>query len=282
MNNKSINFLTFDIEEWFHANYEDLNIDNHFYKTTNLEANVDKLMAICDKHNVKSTCFVLGDVAKQNPHLIKKLFDAGHEIASHGNSHKQIYTMNQQEFKEDLRKSTDILEQIIGEKIVGFRAPSWSINNETIQWFYEVLANEGYTYSSSVYPAKHKLFGIENFNKTPHYPTKYDVLEIPQSTANIFGLECGYAGGAFLRFLPEWFIKYNIKKHNEQNLPVFLYLHPREIDDTEPRLNLSAIDSFFHYHNVGIKCKQKISNIIETYSHSFMKMNDFTAEYHKL
>ncbi|MDD5358923.1 MAG: polysaccharide deacetylase family protein [Sulfurovaceae bacterium] len=283
MKNKSVNFLTFDIEEWFHANYRDLNANDYSnISDTNLEANIDRLIAICDKNNVKSTCFILGDVARKKPHLIKKLFDAGHEIASHGNSHKQIYSMRQKEFTEDIHKSTDILEQITGQKVVGFRAPSWSIKDETVKWFYEILANEGYIYSSSVYPAEHKLFGIKDFDKTPHYPTNHKILEIPQSTTNIFGFETGYAGGAFLRIFPEWFIKYNIKKYNQRNLPVFLYLHPREIDTMEPKLKLNFIDSFFHYHNTGIKCEQKTSNLIKEFSNSFIKMGDFAIKYNQL
>ena len=279
MKNESINFLTFDIEEWFRANYNYVKIPNKI-EDINLESNVDRLIEICDKYNVKSTCYVLGDVAKRNLRIVKKLFDNGHEIASHGNAHKQVCSMSQKEFKEDLHSSTCILEQIIGEKVVGFRAPSWSIKKENIEWFYETLKEEGYVYSSSVYPAKHKLFGIEGFTKTPHYPTDHNILEIPQSLTNIFGFQCGYAGGAFLRLFPHWFIERSIKRSNDKNEPVFLYLHPREIDATGERLSLNMVDSFFHYYNVGTRCEQKFCDLVQKYANSFMKMSDFAARYH--
>ncbi|MDD4854933.1 MAG: polysaccharide deacetylase family protein [Sulfuricurvum sp.] len=271
------NFLTFDIEEWFHANYEKL--DSYVFDTqsTNLESNVDRLIDLCDTYGVKTTCFILGSVAKNKPYIVKKLFDAGHEIASHGSSHKLIYPMTPEEFRCDLKASTDVLEQITGKKTVGFRAPSWSVKRETLPWFYEVLAEEKFRYSSSVYPAKNTIFGIPNFLDTPHYPTSASILEIPQSVMNFFGNRVGYAGGGYLRFFPTWLIKREIGLKNSEGKPVFIYLHPREIDIHQPRLKLGMMDGYFHYQGIA-GCEEKLSLLLAKFQHSFIRMDEYALK----
>lgn len=268
------NFLTFDIEEWFHANYEGIDLSAYDSGSTNLETNVDRLIDICAEHDVKSTCFILGSVAEQKPHVVKKLFDAGHEIASHGTAHKLIYPMSPDEFRADIQVSSDLLEQITGQKVVGFRAPSWSVKRETLPWFYEILAQEGFIYSSSVYPAKHSLFGIPDFPSVPHYPLSQSVLEIPQSVMNLFGNSVGYAGGGFLRFFPTWLIRREIQKKNRRGEPVFIYLHPREIDIHQPRLELKGFDEFFHYQGIA-GCEQKLATLMDTFGESFIRMDEY-------
>ncbi len=282
------NFITFDIEEWFHANYEEenakettaergLEVSQYDATSTNLESNVDRLIDLCAENGVKSTCFILGDVAKNKPYVVKKLFEAGHEIASHGMSHKLIYPMTPEEFSTDLRTSSAILEQITGQKVVGFRAPSWSVKRETLPWFYEILAQEGFLYSSSIYPAKNTIFGIPNFPVTPHYPTSNFVLEIPQSVMNLFGNKVGYAGGGYLRFFPIWLIKQQIRKNNKEGKPIFIYLHPREIDIYQPRLKLGVMDGYFHYQGIG-GCEEKLSSLLEEFKQSFIRMDEYALK----
>lgn len=268
------NFLTFDIEEWFHANYEGVDTTLYDIRSTNLESNVDRLIDICAASGVQSTCFILGDVAKEKPQVVKKLFDAGHEIASHGSSHKLVYTMSPEEFRADLKASTDRLEQITAHKVVGFRAPSWSLKRETLPWFYKILAEEGLTYSSSIYPAKHSLFGIPDFPMTPHMPTLEPVLEIPQHLMDLFGSKVGYAGGGFLRFFPTWLIKRQIYGANAKGNPVFLYLHPREIDIDQPRLELNRVDGYFHYQGIA-GCEEKLSSLIQEFQSTFIRMDEY-------
>jgi polysaccharide deacetylase family protein (PEP-CTERM system associated) len=271
------NFLTFDIEEWFHANYDGVDLSKYDGQSSNLEANVDRLIDICAAHEVKSTCFILGDVAKSKPQVIKKLFAAGHEIASHGMGHCLIYPMNSDEFRADIHISSDVLEQITGQKVLGFRAPSWSVKSETLPWFYEILADEGFLYSSSVYPANHSLFGISDFPRMPHYPLSQSVLEIPQSVMNFFGTSLGYAGGGFLRFFPAWLIKREIEKENKRGQPVFIYLHPREIDIHQPRLELQGFDKFFHYQGI-LGCEVKLTGLIQAFEGSFIRMDEYAKK----
>lgn len=271
------NFLTFDIEEWFHANYEGIDPLSYCSDETNLEANVNRLIDICAEYNVHSTCFILGDVARQKPHIVREIFNAGHEIASHGCSHKLIYPMQPEAFRHDLRESADILAQITGEAVVGFRAPSWSIKRYNMPWFYQILEEEGFLYSSSVYPAKNTLFGIANFPQHPHYPTEASVLEIPQSVMNLFGNHIGYAGGGYLRFFPTWLIKQTIKKKNRAGESVFIYLHPREIDPYAPRLKLGRVDSYFHYQGVE-GTEQKLHHLIREFAASFVRMDTYATQ----
>lgn len=274
---KSNNFITFDIEEWFHANYNGVNSSVFDTHSTNLESNVDRLIDICDSYDIKSTCFILGDVANNKPHIVKKLFEAGHEIASHGSSHNLIYPMDPEEFRADLKVSSAVLEQITGKKVVGFRAPSWSVKRETLTWFYEVLAQEGFTYSSSVYPAKNTLFGIPGFLDTPHYPTSAPILEIPQSVMKLFGNRVGYAGGGYLRFFPTWLIKREIRQKNREEKPVFIYIHPREIDIHQPRLKLGRMDGYFHYQGIS-GCEEKLSSLIKEFQHTFIRMDEYAKK----
>ncbi|HEX5710625.1 MAG TPA: polysaccharide deacetylase family protein, partial [Sulfuricurvum sp.] len=200
-----------------------------------------------------------------------------HEIASHGSSHKLIYPMNPEEFRADLKASSDVLEQITGKKVVGFRAPSWSLKRETLPWFYDVLAQEGFAYSSSVYPAKNTLFGIPDFPDIPHYPVSAPVLEIPQSVMNLFGNRVGYAGGGYLRFFPTWLIKREIRQKNREGKPVFIYVHPREIDIHQPRLKLGTMDGYFHYQGIS-GCEEKLSSLVEEFQPTFIRMDEYAKK----
>lgn len=267
-----INYLTFDIEEWFHCNFDLLEVaDSSLIKkneSSNLEYNVDKLLDICDKHNVKSTCFIVGSVAKEKPYIVAKIERRGHEIASHGFEHKLIYSMAPKDFKMDLKKSIAILEDITGKKVFGFRAPSWSIKEENIPWYYTILEECGLMYSSSVYPGHTFLYGIPGFPPYPHHPIveqkKYNILEVPVSVTRTFGKTIGFSGGFYLRLFPLWFIKRMINQFNYNQLPVVVYLHPREIDRKQPKLKLSMTNKFIYYW--GIKnTERKINRLLVSF-----------------
>ena len=270
------NFVTFDIAEWYHANYEGVDFSHFEKNNTNLENNVDILLNICEKHNVKSTCFILGEVGKSHPNLIRKIYNQGHEIASHGNAHKLVYQMTEKEFKNDLKISKDILENIIGDKVNGFRAPSWSINNDVIAWYYNILEDLGFNYSSSVYPAHTFLYGIKNFPAEAHYPIinskRINILEIPVPVTNILGKKIGFSGGFYFRLFPLWFIKFILNKNKNKNY--FLYLHPREIDIFQPKLKLNLLNSFIHYWNIK-GCQKKLNKIIMTNFRNSLTIHDY-------
>lgn len=276
------NFLTFDIEEWYHANYDDVDVNKYKGIKTNLEYSVNQLLDICENNGVKSTCFILGNLAKEKPHIVKNIYNQGHEVASHSFAHKLVYTMKPNEFKEDLRISCDILEQITGEKVLGFRAPSWSIKQEQLDWFYDILAEQGLIYSSSVYPAYTYLYGIENFPQYPHRPIvngkEKSILEIPQSVTKFLGKDLGFAGGFYLRFFPKWFIKNVIKNKNTHGESVFIYLHPREIELNQEKIDLKALENFIHYHGIE-NCEKKLTSLVENFSSTFVRMDEFVMYY---
>ncbi len=271
------NFLTFDIEEWYNANYDSVDLSLYSGDNTNLEKNVDRLLDICDEYGIKSTCFVVGDIAKNKPGIVKKIHRQGHEVASHSFDHQLVYKMTQEQFEADLKISLDTLEQIIGEKVLGYRAPSWSLKGETLLWFYPVLHEYGILYSSSVFPGKTFLYGIPDFPQKIHRPVIdgkiQDVWEIPQTLVSFPGKKVGFSGGFYMRFFPAWFINRTIKSANRSDKSVFVYLHPREIDPDSPKLHLPLIERIIHYY--GIKgCEKKLHKVIGASSETFIQMKD--------
>ncbi|MEK7578822.1 MAG: polysaccharide deacetylase family protein [Patescibacteria group bacterium] len=271
------NILTFDIEEWYHANYE--RIDFRIYETmpSRLGINVDKIIEICDRHQIKATCFIVGTVAENNPQLVKKLHNAGHEIASHGYQHKLIYEMTPDEFYNDAKKSVDILEDLIGEKVLGFRAPSWSVKKDTLLWFYQTLENLGLRYSSSVYPGQTFLYGIPDFPAYIHHPRLENklsaILEVPVPVTKIMGKKIGFSGGFYLRFFPSYAVIRWTRQENKNRKSIFFYLHPREIDPTERRLPLPLLPRIIQYWGVN-QCEKKLQRILGALPPSFYRMKE--------
>jgi polysaccharide deacetylase family protein (PEP-CTERM system associated) len=251
------NFLTLDIEEWYHANYEGLDISSHGEKPTNLESLVDRLIDICGQGGVRTSCFVLGVVAKQTPSVVKKLHGAGHEIASHGFAHDRVYPMTPGQFRADLKLSCDILEDLTGEKILGYRAPSFSIRRETLSWFYPVLESLGLRYSSSVFPGQTFLYGIPDFPQEVHYPivdgVPQKILEFPVPRIKVMGKHIGL----YVRLFPAWLIRRKIMADNRVGKAVIVYVHPREIDVDQPRLPLPFWERLIHYWGVP-GCEDKL------------------------
>ncbi len=276
------NFLTFDVEEWYHANFQGMKFTSYDGINFNLELMVDKIIDICGELDIKSTCFILGEIALQKPQIVKKLYSSGHEIASHAFNHNLIYKLTPEQFRSDLVKSIDILSGITGDNILGFRAPSWSVNKNTSDWFYDILKEQGILYSSSVYPGKTKLFGFPGFGDQPVYPIidgkKSDILEIPLPMMSILGRKSGFSGGSFFRIFPKSIIENQIRNKNESGLPVVLYLHPRELDPYQQRLDLKFNDKIIHYW--GLKgCEKKFRSICSKYRDTFIPMIKFVNEF---
>jgi polysaccharide deacetylase family protein (PEP-CTERM system associated) len=272
------NFLTFDIEDWYHSNFKGVDLSKIDINKTNFENNVSRLMDVCDKYGVKCTCFVVGSIAEKFPSVIRRIHDRGHEISSHTYSHKLVYSMSRNEFGDDLRKSKDILENIIGEPIFGFRAPSWSVKEENLQWYYETLEEEGFTYSSSVYPAKTFLYGIPGFKTNPHFPEiegkQTSIIEFPVPVFNVMGKKIGFSGGFYLRALPGFLIEHILSSKNRKGSSTFVYLHPREIDTEQERLKLPIVEKLIMYWGIA-GCEKKFSHIVEKFAPSFVRIKDY-------
>ena len=267
------NFLTFDIEEWYHVNYQGIDLSGYREKPTNLESLVDRLIDICGKHGVRTTCFILGDVGRQTPSIVKKLHAHGHEIASHGCAHESVYPMTPDQFGTDLQLSCDILENLTGEKVLGFRAPSFSIRRETLQWFYPALESLGLRYSSSVFPGKTFLYGIPDFPEHVHYPmvngVTQKILEFPMPRIEFMGKQMGL----YIRLFPAWMIRRKILTDNQRGRPVILYVHPREIDVDQPRLPLQGFEKLIHYWGIH-KCEDKLRALLSDMPGRFCAFRD--------
>ncbi len=258
------NILTIDLEEWFHANYHAEIFDNHRTYEVRVIQNTHKLLELFAKYQAKATFFVLGCLAEQHPDLIRKLSLAGHEIASHGYSHELVYQQTPAEFREDVTKALNLIEAITQVKVLGYRAPSWSLTEQSL-WAWEVLEDLGFKYDASVFPIKTYLYGLPaspRFSYHPEYNQQIlSLLEIPSSTLRLLGKNWPFAGGFYFRVLPYTVIRYCLKSLNKRQLPGIVYLHPREIDPAQPRLKLNTTENLIHYY--GIKgCEQKLIRLL--------------------
>lgn len=278
-----LNALSIDVEDYFHvSNFESSvgfkNWDKH---ESRVERNTKVILSILSEYNVKATFFVLGWVAEKNPQLIREIFDEGHEIASHSYAHSLIYKQTKEQFRKDLIRSKKILEDTIGDKIVGYRAPSFSITKESL-WALDILIEEGFLYDSSIFPVTHHRYGIADSRRFPYKILGKDdkcLYEIPLSTITIFRKNIPIAGGGYLRLFPYRFTKWGLNRINKkEKQPVFLYLHPWEIDCHQPRLNGSLLSRFRHYVNLD-KMEKNLVQLINDFQ--FSRMIDYLDEFSK-
>jgi polysaccharide deacetylase family protein (PEP-CTERM system associated) len=203
---------------------------------------------------VKATFFTLGWVAERYPALIRRIVDAGHEIASHGYDHRRIFTLTPQQFRDDLRKSRDLIEQAAGGAVTGYRAPSFSIDART-PWAHAILSEERYRYSSSVAPVKHDHYGWPEAPRFAYRPlTDAPLLELPVTTARWAGLTLAAGGGGFFRMLPYEFSRWAVRQVNDRDgRPAITYFHPWEIDYEQPRVAGAPVRSWLrHYANLSV------------------------------
>lgn len=260
--------LTFDIEEWYHSNLPSLNGHINFAnQESRLEEPTYRILEMLEETQNTATFFVLGDIVQQHKTLIGEIYNAGHEIASHGFSHRLVYEMTPAQFEEDLKKSKNLLEDIIGDKVWGFRAPSWSVP-EDAHWYWEILAKLEIRYDSSLFPFKTFLYGSNSHPRTPHSISigNYEILEWPPSVAKIFGKRVPFSGGFYFRVLPSAFIRHMIRSYvDEFGTSVVLYLHPWELDSALPKVKMGWKDHFIHHTNVR-KCEKKLYSFLKNYN----------------
>ena len=263
--------MTVDVEDYFHVSAFEQAISRQQWTSLPLrvEQNTQRLLTLFAQHQVKSTFFVLGWVAERLPTLIQDIVNQGHELASHGYDHRRVTEMNKATFIEDVKKSKQILEDISGAKVIGYRAPSFSINDSN-KWAYQVLADLGFLYSSSTYPIAHDLYGV------PHWPRfKYQkeegIVEIPIPTLKKAQHNLGIGGGGYFRLYPYWLSKKRIDRfHQQENQPYSFYFHPWEIDPQQPRVDGAPIKSKLrHYLNLS-SMENKIVKLLTDYQWTTM------------
>lgn len=259
------NIITIDLEDWYHCNLGENNVLEK--RNSTVEKNTIEILRLLKKYNAKATFFSLGTVAEDFPKLIKKIDEDGHEVASHGYGHQLVYDLTPEEFAEDIKKSKQILERIIDKKVIGYRAPSWSIIEQNL-WALEILEKSGFKYSSSIFPIKTFLYGIPDAPTYPNKPTvngkQLDIYEFPPGVANFVIKKLGFSGGFYFRFFPFFIIKNIIQRKNKKNIPVICYLHPWEIDENPPKLQLKGINKIIHYYGIK-RCKKKFEKLLNTF-----------------
>lgn len=268
--------FTIDVEDWFHI----LNLEStpDVSEWDSLESRVNtnfiKLLDIFNEHNVKASCFFLGWIAEKFPNLVKIAYEQGHEICSHGFSHKLVYKSAPEEFLEDIQKAKETIDKIIPVSVKGFRAPGFSVTRET-PWFFERLSLAGYEYDSSIFPTSRQHGGLTTSQFSP-FIQENGIWEFPISVKKIFGYPMYFFGGGYLRFFPYWLIKYFARKILAQGRPVIFYIHPREIDPEHPRLAMNVKRKFKSYCRLK-SVPKKLNKLLNEFS--FITFQEYIEKY---
>lgn len=247
------NALTIDVEDYFHveAFAGVINRDDWEAYPRRVERNTDRLLDIFGEAGVTATFFMLAWVAKRHPNLVRRIVAEGHELASHGSAHIRADQQSPDEFRADVRGSKALLEDTGGVPVLGYRAPTFSVGYRN-RWVHPVLAEEGFRYSSSLYPIAHDLYGEPDAPRHPFCPQS-GFVEIPLTTVRILGRNLPTAGGGYFRLLPYWLTRRALRRAGEDlHMPCVFYLHPWEIDPDQPKqLQASRRSRFRHYLNLG-------------------------------
>src|SRR5580704_1661042 len=256
-----------DVEDWFHILDVPSTPSIEEWKNlpSRVESNFPRLLELFGEKKVHVTCFFLGWIAERFPHLVKECVKQGHEVASHGYAHRLIYEMTREEFRDDATRSRQLLEDISGAPVRGYRASGFSVTDKT-PWFFEELSRAGYYYDSSVFPAKHGHGGMESATRTPYIvgAEGQKVLEFPMTVADFAGNAMCFFGGGYLRLFPYWLIRRKTRQVLDSGSPVVFYLHPREIDPEHPRLPMSYSRRFRSYVNLR-QTEEKVMQLLDEF-----------------
>jgi len=256
-------FITFDIEDWFHIldHPETANPSSWDKFESRIDHGVGLIIDLMDKHDLKGTFFCLGWIAEKHPHIIKRIDAAGHHIGTHSYYHQLAYKQTEDEYRKDLSDSIKILSDLTGKTIDAYRAPGFSIKESNL-WAFDVMAEEGIKYDSSVFPANRAHGGLPQF--TTDQPCKvttkkgYEIIELPMNTASLLGEKFVFSGGGYFRLLPEWYLKKLFKSQDY----VMTYFHPRDFDTEQPIIpGIDGVRKLKTY--IGINGNaSKLSNIL--------------------
>ena len=246
-------FFSVDVEEHFQVSAFDgvLSRSGWDAQPSRVEANTDRLLELLARFNAHGTFFTLGWVAERHPALVRRIVAAGHEIASHSWWHRRVTTLTREEFREDIRSSKRVLEQLTGRPVRGFRAPSFSIVPGT-EWALDLLLEEGYAYDSSLFPIRRPGYGYPAAAHHPHHIFRPGgtLLELPPATTSLLGLRLPAAGGGYLRQFPLGLIRRAFREHARDEQPGMFYIHPWELDPDQPRLPVGWLTRVRHYRGL--------------------------------
>lgn len=264
---KGLHALSFDVEEHFQvsafwSNERRSQWDNY---ESRVERNVEKILGILASRGVQATFFVLGWVAQRHRELVKTIVDQGHELASHGFGHEMITAQHPAQFRDDVRKSKQLLEDIGGVPVYGYRAPSFTIVSRT-RWALPILVEEGYRYDSSIFPIRHDRYGMPG--ALPHchrLETESGPLwEVPPSTLKVGSVLIPIAGGGYFRLFPYPMLRQLLDRAVAEGHPLVMYFHPWELDPEQPRMTGSWLSTFRHYLNLN-KTERRLKRLLSDF-----------------
>lgn len=248
-----VNAMTVDVEDYFQVSAFEEQVGTEKWSDWPLRVtqNTDRLLQLFSDHETKATFFTLGWIAEKEPGLVRRIVEAGHEVASHGWSHRRVTSQNPAEFRADVSRTKKMLEDVSGVAVRGYRAASYSVSLDTL-WALEVLADEGYSYSSSICPIQHDHYGIPGFPRFAFRLQAEGILEIPVTTISLGQKNVPCGGGGWFRLAPYAFSRWALRRINSaEQQPAVFYLHPWEIDTAQPRVpGISRRARFRHYLNL--------------------------------
>jgi polysaccharide deacetylase family protein (PEP-CTERM system associated) len=248
------NVMSVDVEDYFQVGAFEHTISRDAWEQwpCRVEANVERILALFARHDIRATFFTLGWIAERYPGVVRALVAAGHELASHGYGHQRASDLSPAAFREDIVHARKLLEDLGGVPVVGYRAPSFSIGRANL-WALDVLAEAGYRYSSSIYPIAHDHYGMPEAPRFPYRPESCPaLLEMPPTTVQVAGRNLPAAGGGYFRLLPYAASRWLIGRVNRlERRPAMFYFHPWEVDPAQPRVPGAPLRSRFrHYVNL--------------------------------
>ncbi|MGB1055460.1 MAG: polysaccharide deacetylase family protein [Flavobacteriales bacterium] len=256
-------FITFDIEDWFHIldHPETANPSSWSQFESRIDHGVGLILDLMDEHKLKGTFFCLGWIAEKQPHIIKRINEAGHHIGTHSHCHQLAYHQTEEEYRTDLSRSIQTLSDLTGKTVDAYRAPGFSIKESNL-WAFDVMAEEGIRFDSSIFPANRAHGGLPQF--TTDQPCRvitqrgHELIELPMNTASLLGKRFVFSGGGYFRLLPERYLNHLFKSQEY----VMTYFHPRDFDIGQPMIpGLSLVRKFKCYF--GIKhAREKLNNIL--------------------
>jgi len=262
------NALSFDIEDWFHMVEIDAVSDSNDWP--NLPSLVERytewIVQTVTEANTRATFFILGWVAERYPQMVKMIADAGHELGTHSYWHRKVYDLTPEEFRDDMRRSIDVIASAGGKGVLGFRAPSFSITPGT-EWAIDVLHDLGLQYDASLFPAPRGHGGYD-CPLQPHTfteaPSGRPMPELPMSVMRLGPARVAFSGGGYMRLLPLWLIERGFAQYHAQGLPVVIYLHPRDFATDCPRVSMPVKRRFKCYVGIGSP-KKKLPRLLNRY-----------------
>ena len=248
-----LNAMTVDVEDYFQVSAFDPYVSRDSWEQYpgRVEENMDRILEMFSRNAIKATFFTLGWIAMKYPALVKKIVDDGHDLASHGWDHRMVTQLNRSEFEQDVAKSKQMLEQVSGSRVIGYRAPSYSFTKAN-DWAHAVLAEQGYRYSSSVAPIKHAFYGIPDAPRFAHDCENGAILEIPITTTRMLGRNLPCGGGGWFRLYPYFVSKWALDRVTKsEGRSAIFYFHPWEIDPEQPRIDgIGSVARFRHFQNM--------------------------------